>query len=372
MLIDSDRRRPATLLMLAIAAAACGRTQGAAAPGRPAHSAVQVRVATAALQDVVFAVKAVGGLEAEEIVQVTAEVEGAVSEVRFHEGDRVTRATVLARIDPDRYRLEAEKAQATHAKAVADQHRAEADLARREALDRDQLVAVEELNRSRGETERMSAEAGAAKAAWDWARQNVERSLVRPSRAGVINTRTADTGQFVKAGDVLATIVDVGRLRLRFKVSEAESLYAHEGQDVMFSVAAAGSREFPARIYHVGETADPATRQVEVLAWVKNPGLLKPGFFAEVTLATETRTGAIVVPEGAIQASERGFIAYAVSDGKASLRPVQIGLRTGNGIVEIVSGIKAGDSVVIEGSDRLADGVPVQSGAPSGATPSAP
>src|SRR5262245_31242746 len=87
--------------------AACRRTQGAAATGRPPRSAVPVRVAPAALQDVVFAVKAVGGLEAEEVVQVTAEVEGAVSEVRFHEGDRVTRGTVLARIDPDRYRLEA-------------------------------------------------------------------------------------------------------------------------------------------------------------------------------------------------------------------------------------------------------------------------
>lgn len=361
----THRRGPATLLMLPLAVVACGRTQGAPAASRAAHPAVRVRVAPAALQDVVFAVKAVGGLEAEEIVQVTAEVEGAVSQVLFHEGDRVNSETVLARIDPDRYRIEAERAQATHQKALADQHRAEADLERREALARDQLVAVEELNRSRGETERMSAEASAAKAAWDWARQNVGRSLVRPSRAGVINTRTVETGQFVKAGDVLATLVDVGRLRLRFRVSEAESLHAREGESVTFSVAAAGQVEFPARIYHVGETADPATRQVEVLAWVKNPGLLKPGFFAEVTLATETRKGAIVVPEGAIQASERGFVVYAVSGGKASLRPVQIGLRTGKGIVEILSGVKPGDSVVIEGSDRLADGVPVESDAPS-------
>ena len=60
----------------------------------------------------------------------------------------------------------------------------------------------------------------------------------------------------------------------------------------------------------MGDVADPATRQVEVLAWVKNPGVLKPGFFAEVTLASETRKGALVVPEGAVQASERGFVTY--------------------------------------------------------------
>ena len=59
------------------------------------------------------------------------------------------------------------------------------------------------------------------------------------------------------------------------------------------------------------------------------------------------------MPEGAVQASERGFIAYAVEDGKARVRPIEIGLRTGTGVVEILSGLKAGETVVIEGSDRL-------------------
>jgi multidrug efflux pump subunit AcrA (membrane-fusion protein) len=97
------------------------------------------------------------------------------------------------------------------------------------------------------------------------------------------------------------------------------------------------------------------------MGWVRNPGVLKPGFFAEVVLATETRKDALVVPEGAVQASEKGFVAYVVdSDGKARQRPLQLGLRTGDGRVEIVTGVKAGDKVVIEGSDRLAEGVAVQ------------
>jgi multidrug efflux pump subunit AcrA (membrane-fusion protein) len=95
---------------------------------------------------------------------------------------------------------------------------------------------------------------------------------------------------------------------------------------------------------------------------------LKPGFFAEVAVATETHSGALVVPEGAVQASERGFITYVVEDGKARLRPIQIGLRTGTGVVEILSGLKTGETVVVEGSDRLADGVAVQV---AGAAPSA-
>jgi membrane fusion protein (multidrug efflux system) len=325
-----------------------------AAGGRPS---LTVRVAPVVVQDVVYQIKALGSLEAQDLVHVTAEVEGAVSDVRFHEGDRVTPETVLLRIDPERYRLEAEGAEATYKKTLADLHRAEGDLQRREDLARDQLVAHEELNRSRQETERLSAETAAAKAAWDWARQNRRRSEVRPSQAGVINTRAVDTGEFVKNGNVLATLVDVSRLRLRFKVSEVESLHAKEGDTVSFRVA---SQDFPARIYHVGQVADPTTRQVEVLAWVANPGVLKPGFFAEVTLAAESRKNALVVPEGAVQASERGFVIYAVENGKARLRPVQIGLRTTGGRVEIVSGLQSGDTVVVEGSDRLSEGVPLQ------------
>src|SRR5205085_12458792 len=132
-----------------------------------------------------------------------------------------------------------------------------------------------ELNRSHQEAERLTADAAAAKAAWDIALQNQRRSELRPPHAGIINTKAVDTGQFVKAGNVLATIVDISRLRLRFKVSEGESLRARPGQAVGFRVAALGHAEFTAQIYHVGEVADPSTRQVEVLAWVKNPGVLK-------------------------------------------------------------------------------------------------
>ena len=146
-------------------------------------------------------------------------------------------------------------------------------------------------------------------------------------------------------------------MRLRFKVSEGESLRARQNGTVVFRVAALGPRDFQASIYHVGSVADPTTRQVEVLAWVKNPGVLKPGFFAEVTLAGESRKEAIVVPEGAVQASEQGFVTYVVENGKARLRPIEIGLRTGTGVVEILSGVKPQEMVVIEGSDRLADGI---------------
>jgi multidrug efflux system membrane fusion protein len=348
---------------------ACGKAAEPGKGGAQGARSLAVRTAPVAARDVVYTIQSLGSLEPEELVQITAEVSGAVKEVMFHAGDRVTADTVIARIDPERYRLEAARAEAAYRKAVATWERSKADLARRDELAKDQLVAVEELNRVRQETEQLAADAAAARAALEIAQQNARRADVRPSRAGVINTRTVDTGRFVQVGSELATLVDLRRLRLRFKVTESESLKAADGQAVTFRVGSLGDAAFTARVYHVGNVADAATRQVEILAWVDNPGVLKPGFFAEVTLATETRRGAIVVNEGAIQASERGFVVFVVADGKAQERPVAIGLRTGDGSVEIVSGLAVGDVIVTSGSDRLADGMAVRAVEPGAEQP---
>ena len=353
--------KPLLYLALAVPALAPGCGGGTdAAAGRPQRPALQVRVAQVAVQDVVYQIKSLGQIEARDVVQVTAQVEGVTTDVRFREGDRIGPDTVLLRIDPDRYRLEAERAKAVLGQSAAERGQAEADLKRREALAANNLLSAEELTRSRSDSARLAASVEVAKAAQGIALQNLGRSEVRSPIAGVINTRTVDTGQFIRAGTVLATIVDTSRLRLRFKVSEAESLRATVDGTVTFRVAPLGPRDFTARIYHVGKIADTTTRQVEILAWVDDMGELKPGFFAEVTLAGEERKNALVIPEGAIQASERGFVTYVVEEGKAKLRPIQQGLRTGTGIVEILSGLKPGETVVTEGSDRLADGIPVE------------
>ena len=371
-------RTLAAVLVASTLAAGCSRSSGAPAGPRRA-AGITVRVEPVAVKDVVYAINAVGSLEAEEIVQVTAEVEGAVAAVLFNEGARVSPQTVLARIDPDRYRLEAARAQAAFQRAEADARRAESDYQRREQLAGERLVAVEELTRARAERDRLVADTAAMRAAWNIAQQNVRRADVRANSGGVINTRKVEKGQYVRQGDVLATIVDISRLRLRFKVSEGESLRAAKGQGIAFRVNALGDQRFEGTIYHVGEVADPATRQVEVLAWVKNPGVLKPGFFAEVELASETHAAATVVPERAVQASEQGFVTYVVEGGKAKTRRVEIGVRTGDGLVEILSGLKKGETVVVEGNDRIADGAavtvagagggPAASTAPGGGAP---
>jgi multidrug efflux system membrane fusion protein len=189
---------------------------------------------------------------------------------------------------------------------------------------------------------------------------------VRARRSGTVDSRTTDPGQFVRAGAVLATLLDTSRLRLRFKISEGESLRVRAGDRLRFTVSAVGPEAFEGRIYHVGQVADPVTRQVEVLAWVDNRGRLKPGFFAETSIPAGSKGAALVVPETSIQATERGFVAYVVEDGTARARDVQLGLRTDDGGVEILGGLAAGETVITEGSDRLSEGMPVASASEGG------
>src|SRR3990172_7155256 len=265
-----------SIFVLMLASGGCGErpaegpARGAGGRGR----SIPVRTAPVATRDVSYRVTALGSLEAEEIVQVTAEVEGAVTEVRFHEGARVTRDTVLVLIDPERYRLEVERAEANYLRAQSDQRQAQEERQRRERLANAELLAMDEVTRYRAASESLEAQVAAAKAARDIALQNQRRSEVKAPASGVINTRTIETGTYVRPGAVLATIVDVDRLRLRFKISEGESLQGAQGQDVSFRVAPVGPRDFVGRVYHVGEVADPTTPQVQGPAWVQNTGEL--------------------------------------------------------------------------------------------------
>ena len=103
----------------------------------------------------------------------------------------------------------------------------------------------------------------------------------------------------------------------------------------------------------------PTTRTIVVKAQAPNPDrLLKAGMFIEARLATATRENAIVVREDAVQPLRTANVVWAVVDGKASRRVVQLGTRS-EGVVEIVSGLKPGEQVVVGGLERMAEGMAV-------------
>ena len=335
----------------------------AGAAARAGLRAINVRTAPVRTLDVTYAIEAVGSLETETQTQVVAGVEGVVSSVRFHEGDAVTPDTILATIDPDRFRVQADRARANREKIEAEYNRAVSDQERRERLagETPSLVSEEEVEGARQETMRLRASLDEARALYELARLDQERSIVRPLVPGVINSKTVMVGQHVEAKDVLAVLIDALRLNLRFKVSEQESTRIRTGQEIRFTTEPRPGKEFVATVFHVSSVADPSTRMVDVLARVeRDVGLLRPGFFAEVRAEVASHRGAIVIPERSLLPTERGFVTYEVKEGRAHLRPVELGLRTRDGGVEILSGLTPEAVVVTDGGDILQDGAPVQ------------
>ncbi len=421
---------PLALLALAVFAGGCEKSApasaGAAAP--KGTRAFRVAVAPVETRALAYAVTAVGSLEAHEVVAISARVEGALEKVAFDEGKTVTPDDVLAEIDTSRYSLrvrEAEtevaraeaavaraalqvaqsdatiaRARAQTARAVAVLQEGEANLARRReliardaaAVSREELATFEavvararaELDMARGgehETQTalevvrgQAAEAKAAldqaRARLDIARKNLEDSRVRSPIAGIVQQKRVASGQYLKVGEPIATLVDARRLRLRFRVGEAESVHLKNGQAVAFRVKAFPERPFDARLFHIHAVADPVTRMVECVAEVADPDpALKPGFFATVRMEVARNDRAVVIPEAAALPTEVGFVAFTVETGKARQRLIVLGLHTPDGGVEVLSGLAPGEVLVVQGAPMLQDGVPVDVVAPDGSAP---
>ncbi|MBI3270639.1 MAG: efflux RND transporter periplasmic adaptor subunit [Planctomycetes bacterium] len=392
------------LLLPALLLGGCGKEGGPGGGGKGAggpKKGFRVVAAQVKTQPVVYVVETVGGLEADEEVQIPARVAGVIGAIRFAEGDRVQAGDALAEINAARYglavdraraaldRAEAEareaegKANALVNKAAADLKEAEDALAKRDRVrEKDPgWVTEEELSTYRtrverakagadeaqtmvhAQVEKLRAAAAEAKAALGLAELDARDAVIRAPIPGVINARRVGQGQYVTIGTVVATIVNLESVRLRFQLNETEAaaVAGSHAPTVVFSVRTAGEREFPATLFHVGQVADAATRTVECLARMENhDAQLKPGSFAKVRITLETRQQAVVVPESAVQPTDRGFLAYVADQGTARARELRLGLHTREGEVEVLSGVAAGELLVIRGASVLRDGAPVE------------
>lgn len=310
-----------------------------------------------------YQVNAVGSLDAFERVEVTARVTGVVENVLFTEGQFVQKDRPLIEIEPQRYRLAVDAAQATLQKNLASQAEAEAGYARRQAANAKNpgLVRGEELETWRTRVQTAIAEVAQAQAALAQASLNLRDAFVRAPVPGIIQTRTVQTGQYVQPGTVLATLVRRDPLLLRFQVPEQDASQIRPGMTARFSVSEdLGFNN--ARITHVAAAASSASRMVDVTAEVANPNqaALRPGAFARVTVPIGSPREAPVIPQTAIRPSERGFLAYVVENGTAKQRVLTLGMRSADGQVEVRDGLRVGEVLVIRGAEALRDGAKVR------------
>ena len=362
-------RRLAAATLLALALAGCGRAegdgQGKGKGGKGFGGALEypVEVMPAPTGTVEYRVTAVGSIEAFEQVQVTARVPGAVERVRFTEGESVRAGETLVEIDPARYRVAVEAARAAVARAEAALADAQAGLARRESANatRPGLIRAEDVETFRTRMQVATADVAAARAAVRQAELDLRDAYVRAPIAGVVETRSVDTGQWVQEGATLATMVRREPLLVRVDVPEPEAAPVRPGMPARVTVPGL-ERTFSAVITHVGGEAETTSRMVPVTARVDDPAreVLRPGAFAQVEIPIGASARVPVIPQTAVRPSERGFLAYVVENGVARERVLTLGMRTAEGRVEVRSGLAPGETLVVRGAEALTDGAKVK------------
>jgi membrane fusion protein (multidrug efflux system) len=343
-LATRERRQPmmAGLLALGLAGwlAGCGG-QG----GPPAEFAVEVAVTKPELTEVEDTLPAVGTIEADERVVIQPEVSGLIESIHFEEGQRVKQGDIL-------FRLRSRKEEAQLAQAEADKVLAEANLERARQLEGSKAISAQELDQLVGTLE-------VQEATFELERRRLEERVILAPFDGVVGPREVSVGQYVVAGTPLVTLVQDSRVKVSFRIPERQLRQLRMGQVGRVGVTAFPGRAFEGEVDLISPEVDPVTRTVEGRLRVPNPErLLRPGMFARVELVVGRRGDALVVPESALVPSLDAFSVFVVRDERARLTPVELGARL-PGKVELREGLKAGDAVVISGTQKLVDGTKV-------------
>jgi multidrug efflux system membrane fusion protein len=275
----------------------------------------------------------------------------------FKEGDRVTPETILCTIDEERYTLEEARAKADQARATADRDTARNAYERRIPLQKMNGLTDDEMAEFKAALDRATADLDRANATLALASKALKDSSVRPPRAGVINAKNVATGEYAAAGRLIAKLLDVSSLYVRFAVPESESARVAKDLKISFTARISGEKPYEAQVYWVSQTADSRTRSVECKARIlEPPPTLKPGFSGLVKVVLEQRGDAILVPSTAVLPTERGFVAFVVQEGKAKERKIRRGIQTLDDRVEILDGLAEGETLVTRGGTVLQDG----------------
>ncbi len=185
-------------------------------------------------------------------------------------------------------------------------------------------------------------------------------SVVRAPAGGVVAHRSVDPGDTVTQQARLLQVVQVDPAVVVLAIPERELQALRPGTAVEVTADALGERRFPGRVARTSPVVSAETRTADVRVEVPNPdGALRPGMTARVRVVLARRQGVVAVPVEAVVRSAAGSVVFVVEDGVARVRPVTLGLSDGVR-VEVRSGLRPGERVVVAGQESLRDGTPVR------------
>lgn len=284
-----------------------------------------------------------------------AKVPGYLKTLTVDKGDAVKEGQLLAEIevpellaDQAQYRAESNVARTNYERMAE---------ARQKAPD---LVVPQTVDDLRGQWEVAQAKLQRTQTLLQYAR------LVAPF-SGIVTARFVDPGAFIPAATAgttpesaaVVTLMDYTRVRVQAFVPEPEVPFIKNGVPAKVSVEELRGRVFPGSVTRYAHALDPATKTMLTEIEMPNPtGELRPGAYASVELEVERKQNALLVPVQALLTEKAGTSVFTIVDGKAKKIPVQVGFNDGAN-VEIASGIRDDQKVILIGKQTLNDGQPL-------------
>lgn len=347
------------LVVASVALAGCGGGKDKADAGKtgekvelgkdgkpvPKIQAVPVEVAKAQRKPIAASYSGTASLEAPGEAQVVAKTSGVMVQLLAEEGDQVTAGQVLARIDGDRVRLEAQRQLATVRKL-------ENNFRRSQELAAQKLVSAEASDQIKYDLE-------SARASYALAKLELSYTNIIAPISGVVAQRMVKPGNLIGLNAPVFRIVNNSHLEGVLNAPERELSRLKAGLPLRMVVDAVPGKVFEGKVDRVSPVMDSGSGTFRVVCAFDNAPELRPGMFGRIEVVYDQRQDALTVPRSALLEDEGEPALYIVRGKIAKRTPVTVGYSNGE-LAEILSGVKEGDMVVTAGKVAIRDGTEVQ------------
>lgn len=339
-----------------------GGPRPAGAAANPWAMPVPVRVIAAGSTDLKVQIKAIGTVTPINSVLVQSRVSGPLQQLYFKEGEKVEAGQLLAQIDPADYKVELAQAQGQKEQNVALLKSAEQDLERFAKLKEQNTIAAQQMNAQQALVNQLKGAIKSNQAAIDAAALQLSYTQIKAPISGRLGLRAVDPGNLIQANSAegLVTITQSSPIAVVFTIPETQLQQVRNAfrNGVALSVEAWDRAEqmplTSGTLTTLDNQIDIATGTLKLKAEFANQNEeLFPNQFVNVRLNVAVQSGAVTIPQDAVQYGAQGTYVYMVDENnKAQIRLLKLGA-VDNGLVAVEEGLKAGDKVVLEGLDRL-------------------
>ena len=312
----------------------------------------------------------VAKIESQDTVGLRARVTGFLQERLFQEGDFVHKGQSLFVIERVNFEAAVREARANYDSAVATEKNAQQTYERATKLYKTKDISEAKLDDAEAAKDSAKAHVAQAKARLDLAEQDLEYTVITAPMNGRIGEATFSVGELIgPSSGVLAKIVTVNPMDAVFSVSENQLLLLRQqfkdtaNTEVHFITSDQKEYEEVGSLSFMDTTLDEAMNTLKMKASFPNPQYkLISGQYGRVVLQAKTPTQVLVIPQRAVQRTpEEEYVLLVNAENKIEKRAVQTGAELDDFGVEILSGLKAGEIVVVDGFQKIAVGIPVES-----------